>query len=853
MFMAAYDQSIVLVNVDNPPLSEIAFQYSGYDFFGITASFVNCDSIVILASGSDGKIYNIDISGQTISEFSCPANVFTSGLATPNEWQSNSCEFSIDLDGDDSSGALGEVAAGGHLAIACTLPVGVAGTDVSISAGPLIDSVVLQLLGPPDGAAEYLSSSASYPGIVAVGSGSGHLRLQNSGTAGAADFEAAVAGARYHNDAGSPTPGTRLVEVTMWGQGGALQREVVSQVNFLSDGPLSFSLGNDTLLCPGASLSLSIPYEYYHAYETPGDTLYFGAITWQDGSTGNSLVAGAAGAYACSFVFEEAQGCAWADTVLVEQGDTVLTYSTVELCSGAAYSVGGQVFVTDTLVCEQGVSAQGCDSTHCTAIVFLPPPQATLVGAAICQGSLYDLNGQLYGSPGTYADTLAGWDGCDSLVLLELEVLPADTTLLTAELCPGGQYQVGGQVFSATGTYEVVLTGAGGCDSLVVLDLFVHGQDTAQLSATICEGMAYELGGQQFVAGGTYPVALQASNGCDSTVLLSLTVLPPPAVSIAQSADPCGILPTLLVAQSPAASGYVWSSGGTAQAEQAAATGSYSVTVTDLNGCTGTGGTAAVLATPVSAVVENAGPLCFGGTDGHIAVTGTAGGTPPYVFALNGGVPSPDAFFDGLGSGGHLLTVLDAQGCAFTTTVVLEAPAPASIDAGPDRVIGYGDELVLEAAVSAQIDSVWWTPGSGLSCGTCAQTTASPSEAVVYRVFAITSEGCLVSDTVFVDVRFDLGELAYAPNVFSPNGDGINDHFTIFPNPTAVVETASFRVFNRWGAMLFERHPYLPAEAGWDGTFQGKDVGQGVYVWFAEVVLREGERRLLKGEVTVVR
>jgi gliding motility-associated-like protein len=94
----------------------------------------------------------------------------------------------------------------------------------------------------------------------------------------------------------------------------------------------------------------------------------------------------------------------------------------------------------------------------------------------------------------------------------------------------------------------------------------------------------------------------------------------------------------------------------------------------------------------------------------------------------------------------------------------------------------------------------------------------------------------------------------YAPNVFSPNNDGINDFFTLYGNQAAV-RIKSLKVFNRWGDMMFLgiNLPLGGDRLGWDGTFGGKDVPPDVFVYVAVISFIDGEEIIVKGDVTLTR
>lgn len=120
-----------------------------------------------------------------------------------------------------------------------------------------------------------------------------------------------------------------------------------------------------------------------------------------------------------------------------------------------------------------------------------------------------------------------------------------------------------------------------------------------------------------------------------------------------------------------------------------------------------------------------------------------------------------------------------------------------------------------------------WSPAAGLSNPDIANPVASPIKTTVYTVEATTAEGCVVRDTLTIEVDESPLSAAtlYVPNLFSPNGDGQNDTFRLYgPNVSAI----SWQVYDRQGTKLFEAND-LAAE--WNGQHRGQPVPNGVYLW----------------------
>jgi len=94
----------------------------------------------------------------------------------------------------------------------------------------------------------------------------------------------------------------------------------------------------------------------------------------------------------------------------------------------------------------------------------------------------------------------------------------------------------------------------------------------------------------------------------------------------------------------------------------------------------------------------------------------------------------------------------------------------------------------------------------------------------------------------------------YIPNVFSPNGDGINDTWRIFYTDQKA-ELVSLSILDRWGGILFSIADKLLNESDveWDGTMKGKEMGNGAYVFVAVVKTSDSVTRHITGDITLIR
>lgn len=209
-------------------------------------------------------------------------------------------------------------------------------------------------------------------------------------------------------------------------------------------------------------------------------------------------------------------------------------------------------------------------------------------------------------------------------------------------------------------------------------------------------------------------------------------------------------------------------------------------------------------------------------------------------------------------SGTYYDTLAAFNGCDSIVETTLGV-VNVEITAVPDSAtVLQGNSVNVIIIGSAGNFTYSWSPAEGLSCNNdCSNVTIVPAGDVSYTVIAADGRGCADTVNVFVEIRDTLNpnsEVAffYAPNAFSPNGDGINDEFMV-----TLSNYGFFRllIFDRWGEKLFETNDPFD---GWNGTFKGKLLNPGVYVYYVDVSFDIEEtpddyKKYRKGSVTLLR
>ncbi|MCB0663711.1 MAG: gliding motility-associated C-terminal domain-containing protein [Saprospiraceae bacterium] len=246
-------------------------------------------------------------------------------------------------------------------------------------------------------------------------------------------------------------------------------------------------------------------------------------------------------------------------------------------------------------------------------------------------------------------------------------------------------------------------------------------------------------------------------------------------------------------------------------------------------------------------------PSCFGDGDGVIGIDSITRGYPPYQILVNGAPTTLPFRRINQEAGGFEFDIVDRFGCRFSEELFLFDPPQLVVDIGDNLQADLGEVLTLFPQSSLPIQTYQWSPPNWFDCGDCPIGRVAPSENGIAVLEVIDSNGCRAIDSVFIEL-LEVRKV-YIPNAFSPNGDGINDIFTIYGDEPNVSGIVQLQVYDRWGDLVFETRKLLPnsEEGGWDGTFAGKELDPGVFTYVAEVLFLDGKVIRYSGDISIVK
>ncbi len=582
-------------------------------------------------------------------------------------------------------------------------------------------------------------------------------------------------------------------------------------------------------------------------------------------------------------------------------------------CEGDSYEVvvNGVLYnEANPVGSENLVSSSGCDSIVSIDLVYLAATNGSVEHEG-CTGDGFSVtvNGTTYDEANPSGmETLLGGNylGCDSIVMVALSFDDEVVFNLMDTLCGDQSVLIGGVVYDVDNPSGSVTFDGGsvfGCDSTVVVDLSFYDEVTAsiQVEPFVCAGdsaaLQFTLGGggtynvQWSDGGNTYSLSgisdghvVMVSPLSNTTyTLIDVAALDNPCVPVLQTNEvsievgelnvevaiqtdfdgfsvSCNglsdgaALATPLNGQMPYV--YQWSNGGSAATADNLSAGTYSVTTTDGAGCSATGQVVLTEPPSIEVLLSSQMPTCFGDDDGVLYIDSVWGGGSSYEFSLDGSAfsplvatPYPIPFLE---SGDYELTIQDVNGCELVSNTTIAFPNEPTLYVGPDQEIILGDSVTLQTVSDFDIDAFSWSTTDWMRCDTCLTTVVRPLETVVYELVAVDSLGCEARDEVVITVLKPRS--VYIPSAFSPNADGTNDVFMMYAGQE-VVRVNTFRVFDRWGELVFQQDNFRPddQQTGWDGFFNGEAMQPGVFVYVAEVVFVDGWVEVYSGDVTLFR
>lgn len=371
---------------------------------------------------------------------------------------------------------------------------------------------------------------------------------------------------------------------------------------------------------------------------------------------------------------------------------------------------------------------------------------------------------------------------------------------------------------------------------------------------------------------GNYTAVITDFNNCNFTH--TVTIIQPPVLDLSLNPNATADVSCpgetdgaiSVVAQggnlNPGLPIYLWQNG-VAGTDQATATnlasGTYSVTVVDPKGCADSLTYTLAEPPPIHFILGEIVPIACFGQPTTITVDSVWGGNAnaSYVFSSGACVQLQVGEPCTVLGGTQIIEIEDVfNNCVVDTTIEILEPQEISVSLPAIVEVELGDSLnVLDPTIisSYPIDTFIWAPNEGLSCYDCKNPRLLGISSQTYTLTIIDINGCEATAQVVVDVK--RRRRVYIPNVFSPNGDGLNDKFQVYTG-VGVKRINFIRLYDRWGEKVYElldQAPSVDGTEGWDGVFRGQDMNPAVFLYMIEVEFVDDSTLLYRGDVTLLR
>ncbi len=365
---------------------------------------------------------------------------------------------------------------------------------------------------------------------------------------------------------------------------------------------------------------------------------------------------------------------------------------------------------------------------------------------------------------------------------------------------------------------------------------------------------------QQFSSPGNYQIKVVATNssGCVDSVIRTLVVHPLPVVNA--GADSIICIGQSIVLQPSGASTYVWQSNPTLSctnctnpsANPTAQANQYIVTGTSAAGCIASDTIAITVVQRFAVSISKTDTICAGKSTQLIA-----SGADQYTWTPAAGLSNPliaNPVASPATSTVYTVFGRDYRNCFVdsATVPIVVYPVPVFSIVNNNISVAAGTPVTIKTLNSPDITRWRWTPINGLSCFDCPEPTFIAARNITYKAVVTNTGGCSAQASVEVTVICNNGNI-YIPNTFSPNKDGMNDVFYI--RGKGLNSVKSFRVFSRWGAVVFEKVNLVANDpsGGWDGLYNNQPAPTDVYIYEVEVICENNQVIKLKGNVTLVK
>jgi gliding motility-associated-like protein len=260
---------------------------------------------------------------------------------------------------------------------------------------------------------------------------------------------------------------------------------------------------------------------------------------------------------------------------------------------------------------------------------------------------------------------------------------------------------------------------------------------------------------------------------------------------------------------------------------------------------------------PGTPTASSNSPLCVGSPLNLQAFT-TATGNISYQWTgpngFNSTLQNPSIDNVQTSAAGKYYVLVKLNNCTSEKdSIDVVVSAYPKVNLGPDLIFPPASQHQMISTIqNGPVNQYLWTPSINLSCTNCPSPIATIQNNITYILKVSNNAGCSGSDTVNIKVVCDKSHV-FIPDAFTPDGDGVNDILMV--RASGGITVKSFRIFNKWGVLVFEKINFLPNNTGygWNGKVKGISSPPDVFVYTAEIMCNGGTLFTYKGNVSILK
>ncbi len=214
-------------------------------------------------------------------------------------------------------------------------------------------------------------------------------------------------------------------------------------------------------------------------------------------------------------------GCDSLININIVSMDNDTTRFDYSICEGDSVLFNGIIIQDPGQYNYQTVNSFGCDSTVLLTVQVKPIPEREY-SFVICEGDTIEFRNSIYTEEGSFVQNVPVIGSCDSMLIVNIEKIFNSILDTSVFLCPGDVTIIGGQVYTQEGIYEHIIPAASGCDSILLITVNQITNSSSSLDIDICNGDSITINNETYNSGGLYEQIVVASNGCDSLININI-------------------------------------------------------------------------------------------------------------------------------------------------------------------------------------------------------------------------------------------------------------------------------------------------------------------------------------------